>query len=168
MGSITVLAYKKDSNEGPSNFRPTTLQLVLSKVFTSIFHDRIHEFRYNNQYIESNLQKLFWDDISGCIDHTETLTHIINHARKKQRSLIITLLDLKNAFGKASHDLLILTLKYHHMLDHIIFLVKSLYTDYQLTVETDSYVTSPITVSRGVLQGHSLSRLLFNLALLIS
>ena len=157
---ITVLAYKKDSN-----FRPITLQPVLSKVFTSILWNRIYDFCYKNIYIESNLQKGFWDDISGCIEHTETLTHIINHARKKQRSLIITLLDLKNALGEVSHDLLLSILKYHHIHDHIINLVKSLYTNYQLTIATDSYVTSPITVRRGVLQGDSLSLLLFNLVI---
>ena len=99
------------------------------------------------------------------MEHTETLTHIINHARKKQRSLIITLLDLQNAFGEGSHDLLLSVLKYHHIPDHIINLVKSLYTNYQLTIATDSYVTSPITVRRGVLQGDSLSLLLFNLVI---
>ena len=61
---------------------------------------------------------------------TETLTHIINHARKKQRSLIITLLDLKNTFGEVSHDLLLSVLKYGHILDHIMDLAKSLYTNY--------------------------------------
>ena len=160
---ITVLAYKNDSNKGPSNFRPMTQQPVLSKVFTSILRNRIYDFCYKNKSIESNLQKCFWDDISGCIEQTETLSHIINHARKKQRSLIITLLDLKNALGEVSHDLLLSVLKYHHIHDHIINLVKSLYTNYQLTIATDSYVTSPITVRRGVLQGDSLSPLLFNL-----
>ena len=32
-------------------------------------------------------------------EHTELLTHIINHARKNQRHLVVTLIDLKNAFG---------------------------------------------------------------------
>ena len=99
------------------------------------------------------------------MEHTETLTHIINNARKKQRSLIITLLDLQNAFDEVSHDLLLSVWKYHHIPDHIINLVKSLYTNYQLTIATDSYVTSPITVRRGVLQGDSLSLLLFNLVI---
>ena len=125
---ITVLAYKNDSNKGPSNFRPITLQLVLSKVFTSILRNRLYDFK--NKYIESNLQKGFWDNITCCIEHTETLTHIINHARKRQRSLIIKLLDLKNTFGEVSHDLLLSVLKYHHIRDHIINLVKSLYTNY--------------------------------------
>ena len=110
---ITVLTYKKDSNKDPSNFRPITLQPVLSKVFTSTLRNRIYDFK--NKYIESNLQKGFWDNIPRCIEHTETLTHIINHARKRQRSLIIRLLDLKNTFGEVSHDLLLSVLKYHHI-----------------------------------------------------
>ena len=93
----------------------------------------------------------------------ETKSHIISHARKKQRSLIIMILYLKNTFGKVSHDLLLSVLKYHHIPDHIINLVKSLYTHYQITVTTDSYVTSPITVRLGVWQGDSFSPLLFNL-----
>ena len=107
----------------------------------------------------------FWNYISGCIGHTETLTHIINHAQKKQRSFILTLLDLNNAFGDVCHNLLLSVLKYHHIPNHIINLVNSLYTNYQLTIATDSYVTSPITVRLGVLQGDSLSPLLFNLVI---
>ena len=108
---------------------------------------------YKKKYIESNLQKGFWDDISGCIEHTETLTHHKSR-RKKQKSLTITLLDLKNAFGEVNHDLLLSVLKYHHIPDRIIDLVKSLYTNYQLTTATDSYGTSPIIVRCGILQGH--------------
>ena len=71
------------------------------------------------------------------------------------------LLDL-NAFGEVSQDLLHLVLK--HIPDHI-NLFKSLYANYQLTIATDSYVTSPIAVRCGVLQGDSLSPLLFNLVI---
>ena len=41
----------------------------------------------------------------------------------------------------------------------------SLYTDYQVTVATGNFVTSPIVVHRRVLQGDSLSPLLFNLVI---
>ena len=56
---VTVLAYKKDSNEDPSNYRPITLQPVLTNVLTSILRNRIYDFRYKNKYIENNLQKCF-------------------------------------------------------------------------------------------------------------
>ena len=97
------------------------------------------------------------------IEHTETLTHVINHARKKQKSLTITLLDLKNAFGEVNHKLLISVLKYHHVPLAVIDLISSLYTDYHISITTDKFMTCPINVKRGVLQGDSLSPLLFNL-----
>ena len=43
--------------------------------------------------IETVIQKGFWTGISGTVEHTETLTYMINHARCYQRNLVITLLD---------------------------------------------------------------------------
>ena len=99
---ITILIHKKDPN--PGNFRPITLQPILSKIFASIIKNRIFTFVLQNKYIETNLQEGFWEKVSGCREHTETLTCVINHARKKQPNLVITLLDLKNAFGEVDHD----------------------------------------------------------------
>ena len=86
---ITILVYKKGSDTDPANFRPTTLQLVMSKIFTSIIRNRLCNFVAENKYIKNNVQKRFWDDISGCYEHTEVLTYVINHARKKQRDLVV-------------------------------------------------------------------------------
>ena len=54
-------------------------------------------------------------------------------------------------------------MKYREVPDHIITLITSMYTDYFISVATDSYLTSPIKVRRRVLQGDSLSPILFNL-----
>ena len=110
-----------------------------------------------NKYVESNVQKGFWDNISGCYEHTETFISVINHARRKQCNLVVTLIDLKNAFGEIDHKLLAEVIKYHKVPDH------QLVTDCIISVVTDSYLTSLIKVRRGVLQGGSLSPLLFNL-----
>ena len=88
---------------------------------------------------------------------------MINNALIKQRGCVVTLLDLKNAFGEVNHNLLVQTLKIHHVPDNIITLISSLYTDYTISIITDTFMTSPIKVQRGVLQGDSLSPLLFNL-----
>ena len=93
-----------------------------------------------------NLQKGFWDGIPGTIEHTELLTYIINHSRRKQRDMVITLLDLKNAFGEVSHDLLRMTLKFHHVPEEIISLINEFYADYHVSVGTKSFVTDPIDV----------------------
>ena len=101
--------------------------------------------------------------ISGCIEHIESLSHIINNARLKQRGCVVTLLDLKNAFGEVNQNLLIESLKIHHVPVEIIQLITSLYTDHDISILTDNFMTSPIKVQRGVPQGDSLSPLLFNL-----
>ena len=88
------------------------------------------------------------------------MAHIINKARIKQRSLIITLLD----FGGVHHNLIYEVLKYHHVPDHIKNLIVSLYTDFQTSIITDQFSTTSITVGRGVLQGDCLSSLLFNMS----
>ena len=84
-------------------------------------------------------------------------------ARIKQRSLVITLLDLKNAFGEVHHNLIQSVLEYHHVPDHIKDIVKSLYTNFKTSVITSDFRTPFITVGRGVLQGDCLSHLLFNM-----
>ena len=107
----------------------------------------------------------FWERVSGSVEHIETLTHIINNAQLKQKGCVITLLDLKNVFGEVNHQLLIETLKFHHVPGDVITLISPLYSDYDISILTDSFMTSPIRVHRGVLQGDSLSPLLFNLVI---
>lgn len=62
--------------------------------------------------------------VSGKFEHTAQMADIINKAHTKRRSLVITLLELKNAFGEVHHNLIQTTFDYHHIPDHIKLLVK--------------------------------------------
>ena len=73
------------------------------KIFTSCLRNRTFQFLAENNYIEQNIQKGFTPKLSGTLEHIAQLAHIINKERVKQRSLIITLLYLKNAFGEVHH-----------------------------------------------------------------
>ena len=53
----------------------------------------MYDFLKQNNYIESQIQQGFTSKISGTLEHTSMMGHIINKARTKQRSLIVTLLD---------------------------------------------------------------------------
>ena len=72
------------------------------------FHirNRIFTFVVENNYVETNIQKGFWSNISGAIEHTELLTNYLKQAKSKQRQLVVTLFDLKNAFGEVHHNLI--------------------------------------------------------------
>ena len=91
------------------------------------------------------------------------MANVINTARIKQKSLVITLLDLQNAFDEVHHNLIPSFLRYHHIPDHIQMLIRSLYSNFQTSIITDSFQTPFIKVGRGVLQGDCVSPLSFNL-----
>ena len=162
--AFTILIHKKGSNIEPSNFRPITLQPVFEKIYSSLIPERIYNFLLKNQFIESNIQKGFWRAISGTIEHTELLTHIIKHAKNKQHQTIFTLLDLKNAFGEVDHKLLLKVLEYRHIPDEIKLLITDYYKNYTTTIGTDTYTTDPLIVRKGVLQRDCLT-LLFNIVI---
>ena len=104
----------------------------------------MYSFLVNNSYIETNIHKGFSNGISGTIEHIETLTYMINHARRYQRNLVLTLLNLKNAFGELDHNLITSVLHYHHVPDHIRPLIGSFYTNYTISVETNDFKTNPM------------------------
>ena len=104
--ACTILIHKQGEASNPSNFRPITLESIPLKVFTSCLRNSVYSFLTANQYIEHNIQKGFTPNLSGTLEHTAQMANIINIARIKQRSLVITLLDLKNAFGEVHHNLI--------------------------------------------------------------
>jgi len=161
--ACTTLVHKKGSRDDPANFRPITLESVPLKVFTSCLRDSIFSFLKQNDFIEAEIQKGFTPKIAGVLEHTSMMANIIDKARTKQRSLVLTLLDLKNAFGEVHHNLIEEVLLYHHIPAKAKALISSLYTDFHTSVITDDFLTPAIPVRKGVLQGDCLSPLLFNM-----
>ena len=87
---------------------------------------------------------------------------MINYARHYQRNLVLSLLDLKNAFGKLGHNLITSVLQYHHVPDRKGSMIGSFYTNCTIFVGTDYFIINLINVEKGVLQGDSLIPLIFN------
>ena len=130
----------------------------------SFLRNKIFAFLSENNYVEHDNQKGFTRKVSVSIEHAGHMAHIINTAHTKQRSLVITLLDLKNAFGELHHNLIYEVLKYHHIPDPTNELIRSLDTNFQTSVITDQFSTSFTTISRGALQGDCLGPLLLNMS----
>ena len=126
--ACSVLIHKKGNTNDPSNFRPITLESVALKVFTSYLRNAMFSLLTANNFIEQKIQKGFTPNLSGTLEHTAQMTNIINQARIKQRSVVMTLLDLKNAFGAVHHNLI------QSVLEQINEIIKSLYTDFNTTI----------------------------------
>ena len=161
--ACTVLVHKKGNSDDPANFRPITLESVPLQVLTSCLRDSFFSFLNQNEFIEAETQKDFTPKVARVLEHTSMMANIIDKARKSQRSVIITLLDLKNAFGEVHQNIIKEVLLYHHIPDKIQALISSLYESFHTAVITDHYSTPAIPVRRGVLQGDCFSSLLFNM-----
>ena len=105
-------------------------------------------FLSENKCVEREVQKGFTPKVSGTFEHTSQMSYLINHPRIKQRSLVVTLLDLKNAFGKVHHSLITEVFNYHHMPEEIQKLISSLYTGFHALVITKSFATPFILWAR--------------------
>ena len=73
----------------------------------------------------------------------------MSHAKLKQRNLIVTLIDLKNAFGKVDHQFLRKTLSFHNIPVSIIDFIVCAYDDFYLSITSKSFITNQIKVDRG-------------------
>ena len=78
---------------------------------------------------------------------------MINHARKRQRDLFATLIDLRNAFREVHHSVLNKVLEYHHVLNEVKSLIQNMYKDFNISIGTKCFITDQIKVERGLLQG---------------
>ena len=102
--------------------------------------------------------------MSEAFEHTYHMPYLINQARAKQRSIVITLLDLKNAFGEVHRSLITDVLSHHYMPPEIREIIKHLYPIklFYMCISIRVHY-GVIHFGRGVLQGDSISPLLFNL-----
>ena len=161
---LTILLHKKGSADNPENFRPITLQPVAYKIFSSILRLRMTNFLMSNNLVYNTIQKGFWPRTNGVTEHTSVLSHIIDDARRHQRSVIVTLLDLRNAFGEVSHKLISKSLQLHSIPPTIINLVENIYNQYaNVSICVKKMATNKIKIGKGVLQGDPCSQILFNI-----
>ena len=124
--ACTVLVYKKGDTSDPSNFRPISFESVPLKTCNFCVRDSMFSYLSSNNYLEHKIQKGFLPKLSDTFDPTTQMAHVINKAPVKQRTLVITLLDLKNAFVEVHHNLIPEVIKYHHIPLHIQKLIANL------------------------------------------
>ena len=61
------------------------------------------------------MQKGFTTVVSSVLEHTSLMAYIINKVWLKQHSVVISLFDLKNAFGEVNHNLIKSVLVHCHI-----------------------------------------------------
>ena len=111
------------------------------------------------------MQKGLTPGLRGIFKIIANMLPIINDARRRQRSVPIKLIDLQNTCGEVHHNLIESVLKYHHIPDDVISIIRSLYSDFHITILTSSYSSDYIKIGKGVIRGHCFSPLIFNMVM---
>ena len=157
----TILISKEENTSDPSCFRPITLKNSSGNLGMGILAQRTIEYLTENDYIDKSVQKGFMEKISGCVEHTEALTEILQDAKKNGKPIVTTWLDLQNAYGTVSHNLIQFALEWYHVPEHIRKIIFNYYDEIFIRVKTEEWTTDWIQCCIGVFQGCPLSCILF-------
>ena len=95
----------------PANFHPIALTSVVGKVFHKIISLRLEKYLRRNKVIDASVQRGFITGLPGVFEHIYSLSAILQDATSAKRPLMITFLNLKNAFGSIPHQLIFYMLR---------------------------------------------------------
>ena len=104
--STSILLYKKGSTSEPANFRRIGLSNVLSKLYNSFLGRDALSHGVANGVIDPTRQKAFIPGVNGCVEHSFVVQEMVKNARDSGRALHLTSLDLRDAYGSVSHDVM--------------------------------------------------------------
>ncbi|KAL5509813.1 hypothetical protein EMCRGX_G005243 [Ephydatia muelleri] len=162
--SMVTLIHKGGDVAIIQNWRTISLQLTIYKIYSALIARRIAAWAISNSAF-SPAQKGFLA-YDGCAEHNFLLRSMFTDSRRKKKNLLLTWLDLREAFPSVSHDLLSLMMERLGLSGSTLDIVRDIYTNASVAIRTgrESY-TPPIFQRRGVKQGCPLSPILFNIVL---
>ena len=161
--ALKFLIPKTDNSRNLEDFRDITLFNAFIKVMFGIWSRRVNQFMVKNGFIDTGVQKGFIPKVSGCVEHNQTLHDILRADKRGGKSVQVSFLDLKNAFGSVKHNLIVAALRWYHIPDHMISLLKRLYSDCHVIVSVNEENTTPIPIKKGSLQGGPEAGICFNI-----
>ena len=164
---VTILLHKGGSKD-LSNFRPITLTATISKLFHTIVAAWLEHAITDSGLIKTTIQKGFLMGISGAIEHDLVLDEVLSDAKSSKRQLHMLLVDLKNAFGSVPHTKIQWALRRFGVPTWVQQYVNNFYGSVHTKLHCKVWTTDYVQVTRGVLQGDTLSPLLFLLVMQVA
>lgn len=160
---LLVMLHKKGDASNPMNYRGIALMNCFAKIFTSVLLVRLEKWseKYN---IIPEAQSGFRKNRS-CMDNIFTLSSLIQiHLRLKGRKLFAAFVDFRRAFDSVDHNILWMKLYRLGISGKFIRVIRELYNNATAQIKYDRVVSETrFKLDRGILQGESLSPLLFSL-----
>ena len=158
------LIYKKGDVSDPSNWRPICISNASYRIFSCICARSIN-FLNNQIQIFSPNQRGFIEKVNGCSDNASIISELYYDAMRNNKSLYITALDFRNAFGSVDHNMITHCLHEKGFPAEFCDIIANIYFGSSTKIITNRFTSPPIGVKRGTKQGCPVSPLLFNICL---
>ena len=162
--SKTILLARNSETGNPMNYRPIALQNTMYKIYTAILTEFIMDHCQQNEIItieQAAGKRGSW----GCTDQLLINKMVYEEVKTNRRNLATAWLDYKKAFDSVSHTWLIKSLELAKIPTKIIDAIKRLMNKWRTKVylygEKVELETGFIEYLRGILQGDTLSLILF-------
>jgi hypothetical protein len=163
----TQLIPKSTETHLANNYRPIACENLMYKIYTGCLHVFLQDHCHRNEIVtdeQAGGKKGSW----GCVEQLLINKVVQDEVTKYQRDLVCAWLDYKKAFDSVSHTWLLESLKLAKvpptLLSAIASLMKNWATRLSLPSTNACLQTDIIEYKKGILQGDSLSVLLFILA----
>jgi len=121
------------------NFAPLQLLAQLEKSFSLWLQTDCNCLLLKNNFISREIQKGFLAGVPGCIEHTFALFEALRDSKQHYRQLVITWIDLANAYGSVRHNLIQFALEWYHVPKMIQMLIFNCYEQLCAAVFTNKY-----------------------------
>lgn len=157
-----ALIAKTSDLDNPAEFRPIAVGNTAGKIFFTIIADRLQQFMLKNKYIKIQIQKGFLQGMSGCLEHSFVLWEALRNAKETKRAIVITWIDLANAYGSVRHNLIQFALNWYHVPEDIQTLIFNYYELLCAKIVTTNWSTGFFLFDIGCFQGCVLSAILFD------
>ena len=156
---------KEEGAEDVEKFRTISLLNVEGKLFFGLKAERLLKYALANGCIDTTIQKGGVPEMSGCLEHTAVISQLIREAKEKKGDLVVTWLDIANAYGSLPHGVIMTALQRANVPEEMCKLVESYYADVKIRFSTKNYTTEWQRVEKGIITGCTLSVILFTLAM---
>src|SRR3569623_2129846 len=133
--------------------RPISVLNAEGRLFWTVFQKRLSRFMLTNGFIDSRVQKGFMEGVAGCVEHTSMLREVLTHAKRHQRTIAMSWLDLENAYGSVRHMMVQFALKWYHVPQKLSLLLFRFYDWIFLRVQTDDLDSNFFLLAIGFPQG---------------
>lgn len=155
----TIFVPKKDSPEGPGDYRPISIASVPLRHFHTILAKRLLAC------CPPDTRQRGFICADGTLENSAVLDAVLGDSRKYLRECHVAVLDFAKAFDTLSHAALIELLRSRGLPVRFCNYIERLYETASTTFAVDGKSSDPVVVGKGVRQGDPLSPTLFNMAM---